>query len=155
MPEFGTSRNCSEKFVDPCISSPCYNGGTCYPIKKRSETVKDEYVFTNFTCICPDNFKGDFCEVPNDPCSSNPCQNRGKCTLVKNKNRNNDGKSMSEYQCNCYPAYTGRHCESYLDQCESSPCKNKGKCLATSEGPVCECPYNFGGKLLDTLIIFI
>jgi Notch-like protein len=144
LPEFGSSKNCSERFVDPCSSSPCYNNGACYPITSRSATIKNEVIYTNFTCKCLDHFKGDLCEIATDPCSSNPCGHRGRCIL--NINKSFDSKTIPEYSCKCYPAFTGRHCESYLDQCLSSPCKNNGNCLATPEGHICHCPYNYTGR---------
>lgn len=41
--------------ADPCQSSPCQNGASCYS--------EDE---TNFFCECPDGFVGDTCNVKGD-----------------------------------------------------------------------------------------
>lgn len=37
--------------ASPCLTSPCLNGGTC------------QEAGNNYTCKCPDGFKGRDCEV--------------------------------------------------------------------------------------------
>ncbi|XP_066211332.1 hyaluronan-binding protein 2 [Saccopteryx leptura] len=44
--------------VPACRPNPCLNGGTCSRHRRRSR----------FTCTCPDQFKGKFCEVGPDDC---------------------------------------------------------------------------------------
>lgn len=56
--------NIKECTANPCVSMPCLNGATC-------TTSSDEE--TEYTCICPGNFKGPQCEEKVDPCESNPC----------------------------------------------------------------------------------
>ncbi|PFX13617.1 CD209 antigen-like protein E [Stylophora pistillata] len=76
-----------KKDYDECSSSPCLNGGTCVN-KKR-----------NFTCICPQAYKGRTCDEF-DECSSSPCLNSGTCT---------DG--INNYTCSCPSPYFGRQCQ--------------------------------------------
>nr|XP_009008544.3 hyaluronan-binding protein 2 isoform X1 [Callithrix jacchus] len=52
-----TGPNCSQ-VVPVCRPNPCQNGGTCSRHKRRSK----------FTCACPDQFKGRFCEIGSDDC---------------------------------------------------------------------------------------
>ncbi|XP_054437200.1 hyaluronan-binding protein 2 [Pteronotus mesoamericanus] len=49
--------NCSTA-VPACRPNPCQNGGTCSRHRRRSK----------FTCACPDQFKGKFCEIGSDDC---------------------------------------------------------------------------------------
>ncbi|XP_053524436.1 hyaluronan-binding protein 2 [Artibeus jamaicensis] len=44
--------------VPACRPNPCQNGGTCSRHRRRSR----------FTCTCPDQFKGKFCEIGSDDC---------------------------------------------------------------------------------------
>ncbi|XP_045709721.1 hyaluronan-binding protein 2 [Phyllostomus hastatus] len=44
--------------VPACRPNPCQNGGTCSRHRQRSR----------FTCTCPDQFKGKFCEIGSDDC---------------------------------------------------------------------------------------
>uniref|UniRef100_A0A8D1FJA2 Factor VII-activating protease n=2 Tax=Sus scrofa TaxID=9823 RepID=A0A8D1FJA2_PIG len=44
--------------VPVCRPNPCQNGGTCSRHRRRSK----------FTCTCPDQFKGRFCEIGSDDC---------------------------------------------------------------------------------------
>ncbi|XP_077733717.1 factor VII-activating protease [Canis aureus] len=49
--------DCS-RAVPVCRPNPCQNGGTCSRQRRRSK----------FTCTCPDQFKGKFCEIGPDDC---------------------------------------------------------------------------------------
>jgi len=140
-PEFGSSRNCSERSIDPCIISPCLNNATCTALSTFSRE-KSAPVYTGFSCKCSSNFRGELCEQPADICSSNPCKNHGRCIIPK-ENRN-------DYKCLCFPAFTGKSCEHLYDECVSKPCNNGGTCLASPEGFRCKCPHNFSGKTCET-----
>ncbi|KAL4841888.1 hypothetical protein H8958_018002 [Nasalis larvatus] len=52
-----TGPSCSQ-VVPVCRPNPCQNSGTCSRHKRRSK----------FTCACPDQFKGKFCEIGSDDC---------------------------------------------------------------------------------------
>ena len=79
-----------EVALDPCLSQPCFHGGTC-------ETLSP----TLYTCHCQQGYLGDNCERENDPCGSSPCQNRGRCTKI----------SPLNYLCECVDDFEGRDCE--------------------------------------------
>ncbi|XP_062859121.1 hyaluronan-binding protein 2 [Trichomycterus rosablanca] len=48
--------NCKRPYA--CNPSPCLNGGTCVKGVTRSK----------FTCVCPENYSGKFCQVAPDDC---------------------------------------------------------------------------------------
>ncbi|XP_076982194.1 factor VII-activating protease [Tamandua tetradactyla] len=52
-----TGPDCS-KAVPVCRPNPCQHGGTCSRNKRRSK----------FTCNCPGQYKGKFCEIGSDDC---------------------------------------------------------------------------------------
>ncbi|XP_062959501.1 hyaluronan-binding protein 2 [Cynocephalus volans] len=52
-----TGPDCS-RALPVCRPNPCQNGGTCSRRKGRSK----------FTCTCPDQFRGRFCEIGSDDC---------------------------------------------------------------------------------------
>lgn len=74
------------------------NGGTCV------DGVND------YTCKCPGDFTGKFCEIPpmvamlypqTSPCQHHECKN-GICFQPKDSN---------DYLCKCHPGYSGKRCE--------------------------------------------
>ncbi len=42
-----TESQCFSNITDPCSSTPCFNGGTCYV-----------GYYNEFNCLCPTNFEG-------------------------------------------------------------------------------------------------
>jgi hypothetical protein len=143
LPEFGDSKNCSERLIDPCLSYPCYNDATCNAVTVSSGTHKNKVIYKDYTCRCKPGFKGKFCDITMDPCSSGPCQNRGNCVL---------SKGTEDYNCQCYPLFTGKNCESFFDPCTNGHmCKNGGECLATPGGYKCKCPTNYDGENCEIL----
>ena len=54
--------------VDPCLSSPCQNNGTCSSSGQ------------SFSCNCTQPYEGDNCEKFR-PCNDSPCQNNATCWL--------------------------------------------------------------------------
>ncbi|XP_038658789.1 coagulation factor X-like isoform X2 [Scyliorhinus canicula] len=79
-----------------CLSSPCWNGGTCY-------TNVGEY-----NCTCTTGYSGWSCEIENDNCASNPCENGGWCQ-----------NSATYYKCSCETGYHGLNCELGPIDCSS------------------------------------
>ncbi|XP_059491072.1 basement membrane-specific heparan sulfate proteoglycan core protein isoform X8 [Neocloeon triangulifer] len=73
----------------PCDSSPCLQGASC-------ENFENDY-----TCYCPEGFRGKNCESEDNMCSTQAfCQNDGVCV----------GTSTS-YKCNCPKGFAGLNCE--------------------------------------------
>ncbi|XP_059167907.1 uncharacterized protein LOC131949955 isoform X3 [Physella acuta] len=90
-PQNYTGKNCS-LLMNPCRSSPCLNGGTCY-----AHNTEHTYF-----CRCTTAWEGDNCETRADPCKSQPCLNNGIC------HSNIDHLS---YNCTCSYPYTGHLCD--------------------------------------------
>ena len=64
---------CLTVYVNPCVSSPCINGGTCVTV------ASNQYI-----CTCPINYSGLNCATYN-PCASLSCQNGGNCVVLNNQ----------------------------------------------------------------------
>lgn len=132
---------------DPCLASPCQNGGVC--------RATDSSPSQGYTCSCPPGLAGRHCEVPHNACDSRPCLNGGSCR---------EAPDTSEgYRCLCPDAYAGDRCEVQRDPCEPSPCANGGTCVTLSDGNSrgdggseqryrCECRPGFEGPHCRTNI---
>jgi hypothetical protein len=68
-----------------CYSNPCRNGGTCMPFNHGN----------NYTCQCPGDFTGEYCEYPLE-CHEGDCGPHAFC-YVCNHHKN----------CVCEPGYSG------------------------------------------------
>ena len=123
--------------LNPCSSSPCKNGGTCYPISS-----------TNYACSCGLSYFGSNCQSYN-PCSTMTCYNNGYCTI------SSSGAAM----CVCLTGFTGNNCQNVVtassttstaapaNPCASNPCKNGGSCyISSSTSYVCYCSTNYYGS---------
>ncbi|CAL8110245.1 unnamed protein product [Orchesella dallaii] len=129
-------------------NKPC-NGGTC-----NNESIAfGGYDFDYFTCTCPDDKLGDFCQFPN-PCTVSPCQNGGNCVI----SNPTDPAEPPSRNCTCRHEYAGETCNlpspCYLPPITngSEPtvprdCNNRGDCMVVANGTdfVCNCTLGFWG----------
>ncbi|XP_025104341.1 delta-like protein A isoform X4 [Pomacea canaliculata] len=106
---------------DPCLPSPCQNGGRCVNIGL--------YYF----CDCNPSFRGYRCQFGGDFCASSPCHNGGICHSLS-----------SNYFCSCRSGHEGINCDIPL-LCASSPCQNGGTCQSLSSSYWCSCRTGYNG----------
>lgn len=118
-----SGRKC-ELRQDPCMPTPCRNGGTC------SRQGSD------FRCSCPAGFQGKRCDHERSrACEQAPCRNGGSCQETPE----------GTYFCLCRPGYRGNQCELTSDSCRPNPCLNGGACENRKPGYRCVCSNNFYG----------
>ncbi|CAM4656741.1 unnamed protein product [Leuciscus chuanchicus] len=98
-----SSRSSAED--DPCQTNPCLHGGSCL-------TEGEGY-----SCLCPQGYSGESCEIDIDDCQSNPCQNGGTCI-----------DEINSFVCLCLPSYGGATCEKDTEGCEHNWRKFHGHC---------------------------
>ncbi|XP_070573378.1 delta-like protein 4 [Ptychodera flava] len=109
----------------------CLNGGTC-------QVIPDLPPEDN-SCICPDGFTGQYCDVEVIRCSDDvSCYNGGTCVIETDP---------SDNDCTCPDGYTGRLCETDYRCSDSNPCLNGGTC----NNQDCTCPDGVSGYLCDTV----
>lgn len=129
-PDTGQSASSGDDGTDPCDPSPCLNAGAC-------EASGDAA-----TCVCPDGFSGDLCEIEDAaPCEPDPCVN-GTCIVDR-----------GEGSCECDSGWEGDTCEDDIDDCMNTPCLNGGTC--SDEGVdtfACDCMDGFEGTVCETNI---
>uniref|UniRef100_A0A672P1L9 Neurocan b n=1 Tax=Sinocyclocheilus grahami TaxID=75366 RepID=A0A672P1L9_SINGR len=98
-------RSLSTTEDDPCLTNPCLHGGSCL-------TEGEGY-----SCLCPQGYSGESCEIDIDDCQSNPCQNGGTCI-----------DEINSFVCLCLPSYGGATCEKDTEGCEHNWRKFHGHC---------------------------
>ncbi|XP_075531221.1 uncharacterized protein LOC142564201 [Dermacentor variabilis] len=135
-----------ELVQDPCLASPCQNGGICRATDATATSAP------GYTCSCPPGLGGRHCEVPRSACDSEPCANGASCREAPDASHG--------YRCLCPDAFAGDRCEVQRDPCEPSPCANGGTCVTLSDGNAggignqhrfrCECRPGFEGPLCQT-----
>ena len=146
-----------------CSDITCRNGGTCVD--------KD---MCGFTCQCPPQYSGDYCEqyiCPTDYCSGHgrcvnnfytvTCQcdegytgsrcsiKQDYCSVYGNPCKNGGScmsSSTNTFYCKCPSHYTGILCEELSDHCHNQPCKNGATCINIHNDFYCQCPQNFVGR---------
>uniref|UniRef100_A0A8C3QVE5 Slit homolog 1 protein n=1 Tax=Cyanoderma ruficeps TaxID=181631 RepID=A0A8C3QVE5_9PASS len=113
---------------DPCKEHSCENGGSCVPSA------------TNYTCLCPAHYTGEFCEQPPNFCSDelNPCQHDSTCISTSQGPR-----------CECAPGYVGSNCSEDFDDCQDHRCQNNARCLDEVNGYSCLCTEGYSGQLCE------
>lgn len=90
---------------DPCQTNPCLHGGSCL------------IEGGGYSCLCPQGYSGESCEIDIDDCQSNPCQNGGTCI-----------DEINSFVCLCLPSYGGATCEKDTEGCEHNWRKFHGHC---------------------------
>ncbi|XP_022082302.1 mucin-2-like isoform X2 [Acanthaster planci] len=119
--------------ANPCSPEPCQNGAACVPA-----------TLTTYTCICPDCYLGDTCEIAMDACENNACLNGAACAALAG--------SCTQYECQCPACYTGQFCQTFVDSCENNQCANGAQCVTSPDDCLeytCRCPPCFTGRYCD------
>ncbi len=106
----GKTGKLCEKDIEPCVSSPCKNGGLC--VNEGAD---------RFKCVCLTGFTGRLCEMNIDFCINPPlvkceaapclsgCQNNATCL-----------SNAVGFSCKCKPGFEGALCEKRIDFCKIS-----------------------------------
>lgn len=112
-----------EHHIDPCLSGPCVNNGTCQSVGNQ------------FTCKCTNTFEGTYCEDPISKCRLGYCLNNGTCNELPN----------DEAECVCPDGYVGEQCQNKHDHCANSICEH-GECLNYRNSYICKCYPGYLGR---------
>uniref|UniRef100_A0A672SV00 Sushi, nidogen and EGF like domains 1 n=1 Tax=Sinocyclocheilus grahami TaxID=75366 RepID=A0A672SV00_SINGR len=118
---------------DPCASSPCLNGGTCF------------HYIGKYKCECSPSFVGRHCEINRgsnptleeiNECLSQPCMNGGTCR-----------DRVASYLCECEDGFSGQRCQTVENPCVLQPCGNRGVCWSDRRGNYsCACRVGHTGR---------
>ncbi|XP_071987096.1 slit homolog 1 protein isoform X1 [Engystomops pustulosus] len=160
-------KNC-EISLNACSSNPCENQGVCHPKDDASGFIcacaegfegptcainRDECKYSDcenggtcidginmYTCQCPPQYTGDYCEHLLDFCSAelNPCHPDSKCVTTA------EGP-----KCECTPGYGGENCSINYDDCKDHRCQNNAQCVDEVNGYSCQCTNGFSGQLCE------
>ncbi|XP_061167984.1 fibropellin-1-like isoform X2 [Saccostrea echinata] len=126
----GRSSECLNKedgyscHYNPCKSSPCQNGGSCF--KGHND----------FNCKCDIHWAGKACDQVNY-CARNPCQHGGSCI-----NR------LNGFKCSCTPEWIGTTCTE-VNYCYPNPCTHNGACTSLTNTSTCLCSTEWTGSLCE------
>ncbi|KAI1724308.1 EGF-like domain-containing protein [Ditylenchus destructor] len=133
---------CEFEKKNPCELNTCHNGSTCIP----------NFDYGSYYCLCPDNRRGERCELEMQPCEHNPCIH-GTCHL------NDAIKNATSISCKCDHGFEGDLCDKIIaDHCslmstslgQRNPCLNGGYCQNRPDGFECFCKRGFMGELCET-----
>nr|XP_020020902.1 hepatocyte growth factor activator isoform X2 [Castor canadensis] len=119
--------------LDPCVSSPCLNGGTC-------TNTQDP---VSYHCTCPLAFTGKDCGIEK-------CFDETRYEYLEVGDRWARVRQGHVEQCDCVGGQA--QCEDTRHTaCLSSPCLNGGTChLIVGTGTsVCACPQGYAGRLCN------
>lgn len=120
------TENVSKENIECGAHQSCQNGGSC---------VEGQ---NNFTCHCPDEFTGPFCDKDVNECAKQPnvCQNGATCL-----------NKIGGYQCICVNGWTGKDCSENVDDCSTAACEAGATCHDRIGRFFCECPPGKTGLL--------
>ncbi|XP_041819743.1 slit homolog 1b [Chelmon rostratus] len=165
-----TGKHC-ETPVDACVSNPCTNGGVCLSDEQtRGFSCACAFGFHgtfcevnvddcqdhgcengatcvdgvgNYTCLCPPNYTGLFCEEEEGVCSPgrNPCQHQSTCISTPTGPR-----------CVCIPGWVGPDCSIDYNECVDHRCQNGAQCVDHLDGYSCVCPQGYSGELCEVAL---
>ena len=112
--------------VDECVSSPCFNGGSCFD------------AFNAYRCHCPPGYNASRCEVDIDDCASMPCNGNGVCH-----------DRVDSFECACLPGFISEQCENHVLICDPDDnlCNASAACWYNGPwiDPQCACDIGFSG----------
>ncbi|XP_072018428.1 uncharacterized protein [Amphiura filiformis] len=136
----GNVGSCSFEIVvsdaDPCAIQPCLNGGVC--------VVES---LTEYSCICPECYSGQTCEIAQNACDNNNCGNGAACTPVAG--------SCEAYTCECTDCFFGEYCLQTSNPCDNNQCANGAQCLPDPDDCTryfCACPACYEGQFCELAI---
>ncbi|XP_035516328.1 slit homolog 1 protein-like [Morone saxatilis] len=165
-----TGKHC-ETPVDACVSNPCTNGGVCLSDEQtRGFSCACAFGFHgtfcevnvddcqdhgcengatcvdgvgNYTCLCPPNYIGLFCEEEEGLCSPgrNPCQHQSTCISTPTGPR-----------CVCIPGWLGPDCGIDYNECVDHRCQNGAQCVDHLDGYSCVCPQGYSGEFCEVAL---
>ena len=141
--------------VDECISSPCFNGGTC-----TDSSVDATISIRAYSCACAPGFAngacayafiseytaqcsvlesnapfGSNCKIDVDECASNPCQNGATCADSTGTNSTID---PHVYQCSCAVGFANGVCEYEVIAEYDSWCSVNATVIDSAAGGNCD-----------------
>ena len=124
--------------VDPCITSPCANGGTCYSMPNGDTPY-------SYCTNCNAGYIGSACEIVDHCYFDAPCRNGGSCTPTD-----------SGFVCTCAAGYGGATCSDIVNACVTHPCQNNSTCTPASAGGnqtyQCTCKPGYTGANCESLL---
>ena len=143
-------RNCTIKFEETCLASPCLNGATCLNVTSQEEEGYSQKL--TYECMCLAGYEGKNCEKLIDYCKLyEPCQNGGSCM--------NTLHNQSYYKCICPKGWKGINCTLDVDECAliksrgKTACSGTGQCINTKGSYKCQCnEYHYGNNCEHTHI---
>ena len=101
-----------ETDLRPCSNNPCLNFIKCENIKNGFLQYNQEFqsyqnYYTDFKCICKNNYYGKRCESKINLCQNETCSGNGVCKTIENSLTNETIK------CECFGTnqYEGNKCE--------------------------------------------